>query len=136
MAVIFIVAPASISTVGYVPILVATSKIAAWILGPSIVLTIITGLLAMLANPAFQDRGWVWVKAATGLLILLAGLHVMGPIQEEAKRAAGALAGGADPASAARMLAAEVNTLWVLLAVSAANVALGVWRPRFPKYPV
>lgn len=136
LAIILILTPAAIGTAGYAPILVATSKIAAWIISPSIVLTIVTGLLAMLANPAFQDVGWVWAKAATGILILQAGLHVLGPIQEEAKRAAGALAGGSDPANAARLLEAEVNTLWVLLAVSVANIALGVWRPRFPEYPV
>lgn len=130
LAIVLMLAPESIQ------ILAATSKIAVWIIGPSIVLTVITGLLAMVATPAFQDVGWVWAKAATGILILQAGLHVIGPIQEEAKRAAGAVASGADPAGAARLLEAEVNTLWVLLAVSVANIALGVWRPRFPQYPV
>jgi hypothetical protein len=100
------------------------------------VLTVISGLLAMWATPAFQDAGWVWVKAATGILILLAGLHVIGPIQEEAKRHASAIASGANAESTARMLDAEVATLWVLIAVSLANIALGVWRPRLPKYPV
>jgi uncharacterized membrane protein len=136
LAVVLMLASASIGAAGYAPILLATSKIAAWIIGPSIVLTIASGLLAMVATPAFQDAGWVWAKAATGILILLSGLHVLGPIQEEAKRAAGALTRGADPASASRLLDAEVNTLWLLLAVSVANIALGVWRPRFPNYPV
>lgn len=136
LAIILMLAPASASNAGYAPIVGAASHIAAWILGPSVVLTVITGLLAMLATAAFQDAGWVWVKASTGILVLLAGLHVLGPIQEEAKRSAGALAEGADPASAARLFDAEVNTLWVLLAVSVANIALGIWRPRFPKYPV
>jgi hypothetical protein len=43
------------------------------------------------------------------------------------------LAGRPDPASLATLLTAESDTLWVLLAVSVANVALGVWRPRFSK---
>lgn len=136
LAVVLMLAPTSIDTPGHVPFLVATSKIAAWIIGPSMVVTIVTGLLAMVATPAFQDVGWAWAKAATGILILQAGLHVIGPIQEEAKRAAGALADGSDAASTTRLIEAEVNTLWVLLAVSIANVALGVWRPRFPKYQV
>lgn len=136
LAAVVILAPGSITTVGYVPLMVALAKIAAWIMGPSMVLTVITGLLAMAATPAFQDAGWVWVKAATGLLVLLGGLHVLGPNQEEAKRGAGALAAGPDPASVARLLTAEGNTLLVLLAVSVANIALGVWRPRLPKIPV
>jgi uncharacterized membrane protein len=136
LMVVVILAPASVSTVGYGPLIGAMAKIAAWTIGPSMVMTVITGLLAMAATPAFQDAGWVWVKAATGLLILEGGLHVLGPIQEEAKRGAGALAGGPDPASVARLLTAEGNTLWLLLAVSVANIALGVWRPRLPKIPV
>ncbi len=135
LAVVVMLAPASAGAAGYAPVMVALAKIAAWVLGPSMVLTVITGLWAMAATPAFQDAGWVWAKAATGILILEGGLHVMGPIQEEAKRGADALAGGPDPASAASLLTAEGATLWVLLAVSVANIALGVWRPRFPKIP-
>lgn len=136
LAIVLMLASASIGTAGYAPMLLATAKIAAWVIGPSMVLTIVSGLLAMVASPGFHDAGWVWAKAATGILILQGGLHVLGPIQEEAKRAASALASGADAASAARLLEAEVNTLWLLLAVSVANIALGVWRPRFPNYPV
>jgi hypothetical protein len=136
LAVVVILAPTAITTVGYVPIMVVMAKIAAWIIGPSMVLTVISGLLAIVATPAFQEAGWVWVKAATGLLILEGGLHVLGPIQEEAKRSVGALAGASDPASLAQLLTSEENTLWVLLAVSVANIALGVWRPRLPKIPV
>ncbi len=135
MAAVVILAPAPISTSGYVPIMVEMANIAAWIVGPSMVLTVISGLLAIAANPAFQDAGWVWAKAATGILILEGGLQVLGPIQEEAKRVAGALGANPDPPSLARLLTSEVNSLWLLLAVSVANIALGIWRPRFPKIP-
>lgn len=137
LAVVLMLAPSSAEAPGYAPMLAAAAKIAAWIIGPSMALTVATGLLAMVATPAFQDAGWVWAKAATGILILEGGLHVLGPLQQEAKRAAAALAeGGADAANAARLYEAEVNTLWLLLAVSVANIALGVWRPKFPQYPV
>ncbi len=135
LAIVAFVTPASVGAPGYVPMMVAMAKIAAWILGPSMVLTVVTGLLAIAATPSFQDVGWVWAKAATGILILEGGLHVLGPIQEEARRGAGAAGGAADAAGAASLLASEVNTLWVLVAVSVANVALGVWRPRFPRIP-
>jgi len=120
------------STPETLAILRAMSSIAAWVIGPSLVLTVMSGLLAMVVTPAFQDAGWVWAKAATGILLLQAGLHVIGPIQQEAKH----VAEGADAASVARLVAAEINTLWLLLAVLVANIALGVWRPRLPKYPV
>ena len=109
----------------------AMAKIAAWIVGPSMLLTVLSGLLGIAAHPGFHNAGWVWTKAATGILILEGGLHVLGPIQEEAKRGA-----GHDPAAATGLLTAELNTLWLLLAVSAVNIALGVWRPRLPSLPV
>jgi uncharacterized membrane protein len=118
LLVVVLVAPGSIG---------AMAKIAAWIIAPSMILTVVSGLLAMAANPAFYDAGWVWVKLASGILVLEGGVHLLGPIQEEAKRGAG------DPAGLATLLRSESGTLWVLLAVSAANVALGIWRPRFMK---
>jgi uncharacterized membrane protein len=111
----------------------ALARIAAWIIGPSMVVTVIAGLLGIAVHPGFHNAGWVWAKAATGVLIFEGGLHVMGPLQEAAKRGPGPHPGGA---AAATLLAGEVNTLWLLLAVSAVNVALGVWRPRLPSLPV
>jgi hypothetical protein len=115
----------------------AMAPIANWVFMPSLVLTLIPGLLAIAVTPGYQDAGWVWVKAATGILIFEGGLiSVQGPIQDIANKSAGALAAHLDPAMVARTFASERNTLWVLMAVSLANVVLGVWRPRFPQYPV
>jgi hypothetical protein len=136
LAMVLVLTPGSVSPAGYVPIMVAMAKTAGWIIGPSMVLTVMSGLLAMAVTPAFYEAGWVWLKALTGLLVLEGGLHVLGPLQEEAKRGLSAMAGSADPASAARLFSAESGTLWVLLGVSVANIALGVWRPRMPKIPV
>ena len=133
LLVVVVMAPGSVGGAGYAPGTAAMAKVAAWVVGPSMVLTVISGLLAMAANPAFYEAGWVWVKAATGILVLEGGLHVLGPIQEEAKRAAGALADAPDPAALARLMTAEGNTMGVLLGVSAANIVLGVWRPRFTR---
>ncbi|MDX2275982.1 MAG: hypothetical protein NW206_11090 [Hyphomonadaceae bacterium] len=129
LALILIFAPAANSSGDYASMWIASSKIVTWILGPSIVLTIMSGLLAMVVTPPFMDAFWVWVKAGTGILILLGGLHVTAPIQQAAKRAA-------EGGDAAGVLHGEVGTLWVLLGVAIANIALGVWRPRMPKYPV
>lgn len=133
MAIVLALAPGLRAGADNLPVLLALSEIAVWILAPSLVLTILTGLLAMILTRGFQDAGWVWLKAATGFLMLEGGLQVIGPFQEGAKRV-GALA-ASDPASAARLFEAQANTLWVLLGVAIANIALGVWRPRF-KYPV
>ena len=131
LGVLVVLAPTSVGTAAYPPLIGAMAKIAAWIVGPSMVLTVVAVLLAIAATSAFQNAGWAWAKAATGILILEGGLHVLGPIQEEAKRGVGPLAAGA--VGVGPVLTAEANTLWVLLGVSAANIALAIWRPRLPK---
>ena len=125
LAVMTMLGPAGGGVAGGIPV-GAIARIAAWIIGPSMVLTVIAGLLAIAVTPAFHDAGWVWIKAATGILVLEGGLHVLELVQEQA-RAGGA---GIDLGTATRLLAAEGNTLWVLLAVSFANIALAIWRPR------
>ena len=136
LIVIITVIPPPTSLVSYAAMLRAMADILGWIFMPSLVLTLIAGLLAIAVNYAYHEAGWAWVKAGTGILIFEGGLHVLGPIQEEAKRSAVTLASTLDPAAITKLFEGERNTLWVLLAVSAANVALGVWRPRLPKIPV
>ena len=123
-------APPPASLAGYALMRAAMADIAAWILLPSIALTLAAGLLAIAANRAFHNAGWAWVKAATGILIFAGGLHALAPIQEEARRSADALAAQTGPSAIAGPAGGEQGTLWVLLAVSGANIALGVWRPR------
>ncbi len=106
----------------------AMGEVADWVVLPSFVLTLIPGLLAIAATPAFHNAGWAWIKAATGIFIFAGGLHALAPIKEEAQLSAEALAGRFDPAGLGG--GGETATIWVLLAVSTANVVLGVWRPR------
>jgi hypothetical protein len=97
---------------------------------------LIAGLLAIAFNRGYQNAGWALLKLATGILVFEAGfVGVLGPMQNEAKRSAGALAGHIDPATLGGSLGAERNTLWVLLAISIANVVLGIWRPRLTSIP-
>ncbi len=130
-------APApAVSLAGYASIREALGAIARWIFLPSMTLTLIAGLLAIAANRRLHNAGWAWVKAATGILVFEAGfVGVQGPMVQEAARSLSALAGQLEPAALAGSLAAERNTLWLMLAVSAANVALGVWRPRLTRLP-
>jgi len=126
--------PASLAE--YALIRGAMGAIATWIFFPSLALTLIAGLLAIAFNRAFHNAGWALLKLASGILVFEAGfVGVLGPMQNEAERSTGALAGQIDPAALGGSLAAERNTLWVLLAVAAANVVLGIWRPRLTGIP-
>jgi hypothetical protein len=122
--------PPSTPLAAYPSIRGAMADIATWIFFPSFSLTLIAGLMAIAVNPAYHNAGWAWVKLATGILVLSGSLQALGPIQEEAKRSAGVLARQLDPEAITGSGGEEIGALWVLLAVSTANVLLGVWRPR------
>lgn len=116
---------------GYALMRRAMGAIATWIFFPSLGLTLGAGLLAIAFNRGFHNAGWAWLKLATGLVIFEgAFVSVLGPFQQEAERSARAVAGQVDPSTLGASLGTERGTLWVVLAVSMANVVLGVWRPR------
>src|SRR5215471_3081075 len=120
----------------YAMMTAAIGGVVTWIFFPSLALTLIAGLLAIAANRAYHNAGWAWAKLATGILIFEWGFTaILGPLQEEAELTARVLAGEADAGALSLSLAAERNSLWVLLAVSAANVVLGIWRPRLTSLP-
>ena len=135
LLVLLSVAPPPSALAGYAQIRGAMAAIATWIFLHSLALTLLAGLLAI-ANRAFHSAGWAWLKLATGIILFEWGfVGVQGPIEQEARQSAGALAGQVDPATLADSLGAERATLWVLLAVATANVVLGVWRPRLLRRP-
>lgn len=121
--------PHPTTTEGSAALLKGMAAIAGWIFFPSLAVTLIAGLIGIAVTPAYHEAGWVWAKAATGILLFEGGLlYVQGPITAAAK--AGAAVPSGDPAALAKLSGAEGATLWVLLGVCAANVALGIWRPR------
>lgn len=129
-------APPPSSLAAYASTYGAMSQICTWIFFPSLGLTLIAGLLAIAVTPAFHNAGWVGAKLATGILIFEGGLvSIEGPIQEEAKLSADALAAPLDPGVIAGLHGVGQTSLWVLFAVAMANVVLGVWRPRFSRNP-
>lgn len=126
--------PPATSLAQYASFRGAMGSIATWIFYPSLGLTLVAGLAAIGYNRAYHNAGWAWAKALSGILIFESGfVGVLGPMQQEAERSAAALAGKADPASLAASLAAERNTLAILLAIAAFNVAFGIWRPRLTR---
>ena len=136
LGVLMIIAPPPNSLAAYAQMRGAMAAIATWIFFPSLAVTLIAGLLAIAFNRVFHNAGWAWAKLVTGVLIFEGGfVYVLGPIQEEAKRSASALAGQLDPATLTGAYGAERSTLWVLLVVSIANVVLGIWRPRLSRIP-
>jgi hypothetical protein len=121
--------PASLSE--YALLSAAMAGVVTWIFLPCLALTLIAGLLAIAVNRAYHNAGWAWLKLATGILVFEWGFTaIVGPLQEEARLSARAVTGGVDPTTLAASLGPERNSLWMLLAVAAANVVLGVWRPR------
>jgi hypothetical protein len=124
--------PSSTSLAGYALTRSAIAAIATWVFFPSFALTLVAGMLAISANRAFHDAGWAWVKLATGALVFAGSFQVLASIQDEAKRSASAVAGHLDADTITGWFG-EQSALWVLLAVSTANVVLGVWRPRLTR---
>jgi hypothetical protein len=128
--------PPVASLAEYTAFRAAMGAIATWIFFPSLGVTLIAGLVAIAYSRAYHSAGWAWAKALSGVLLFESGfVSVLGPMQQEAARSSAALAGKADPTILAASLVAERNTLWILLAVAAFNVAFGIWRPRLTRLP-
>ena len=105
-----------------------------WLILPSMLATLTSGLLAMAVHFPFQDKGWVWLKAILGLLVFEATLaSIDGPAQRAATWSAAALSGEIDASALAGMIEDKWGAWWMLLVIFVANVVLGVWRPRFSR---
>jgi hypothetical protein len=134
LLVLLALAPEPASLAEYASIRVAMGGIAKWVFLPSLMLTLIAGLLSFGFVGAYHNAGWALAKLISGILVFEWGfVAVQGGMQREAEMSTRALAGTLDAAKLGTALAAERNSLWILLALAVANVALGIWRPRiFP----
>ncbi len=130
----FAVIPPTNDIARYATMRSAMDAIARYVFLPSVALTLVAGLLAIAINRRFHNAGWVGIKLISGILVFEWGfVAIQGPMQQEAEAAAKVAAGTADAAMTAALgmdVGAQQTSLWVLLAVAAANVVLGVWRPR------
>jgi hypothetical protein len=107
------------------------AAIARWLLVPSLALVLISGMLAMVANDAYMEAGWAWIKALLGLSMFEGSLvTVSGSARHAAQLAALAASGHPDAAQLAEALRTERGGLWLLLVLALANIVLAVWRPR------
>lgn len=105
-----------------------------YVLLPSLAIALMSGLLSMVVHPPFQELRWAWLKALLGFSMFEATLGI---IQAKASTAAvlsaKIAAGGAQQKALADAVANEWGSLIVIMAISIANVVVGVWRPRFSK---
>ncbi|MEJ2534200.1 MAG: hypothetical protein P8008_01655 [Gammaproteobacteria bacterium] len=105
-----------------------------WLLVPSMIVCLVTGLLAMAVHYPYHEAPWVWDKALSGILVFESTL---GAIDAPAQRAAAltqrALGGEVSPAELAERMHDEWGALWIILGLAVANVALATWRPRFKR---
>jgi hypothetical protein len=103
-----------------------------WLLMPSLVAVLLSGLLAIAANSVYHNAGWAWVKALSGIAMFEGSFLVIGASTRRVAEISTALASGhADAVHAIDR--SEWGTLWLLLALSIANIGLAVWRPRFTR---
>lgn len=122
-----------LSAAEYATMRQAILYVSEWLLLPSLLVVLMSGLFAMAIHSPFHDAGWVWAKAATTVLVFEGTLvAVQGPARTAAEVAAELAAG--DLTNAALMddiLRHERGGLWVVLVLSLVNIGLAVWRPRF-----
>ncbi len=105
-----------------------------FILVPSLGIALVSGLFAMAFHMPFMDKGWAWAKTAMGILMFKGVLTVVGAKADYAAGVSRKIADG-EPVKGVLedALAYEWSTLWIVMALSLANVVLGVWRPRFAR---
>lgn len=114
----------------------AIAAISDYVLLPSLAIALVTGLLSMAVHKPFIDKGWVLLKAAMGILMFKGVLTVIAAQADHAAAVAERVANGEAGADMlARAIAYEWAALWTVMALSVANVVLGVWRPRLSRRP-
>lgn len=118
----------------FVMLRIAMGNVAKWLLLPSTALVVVTGLFSMAASDVYKNAGWVWLKLATGILVLEGTLvYVQAPMERAARNGLLALEGEFDPSQLGATLASEWNSIWIILGVALVNVVLGVYRPKLSR---
>ncbi len=128
MVLLLVAAPATAE--GFADFRALIAALSNYVLLPSLAVGLVSGLLSMIVHRPFLDLGWVWIKAALGILMFKGVLTIVGAKADYAADLAQKIASGTvAPERLERMLTQEWYTLVVVLAVAIANIVLGVWRP-------
>lgn len=105
-----------------------------YLLLPSLAVALITGLLSMAVHKPFQDKRWAWFKALLGLSMFESTLAIVQAKANSAADLAVKIAAGEDKsADLATAISSEWTALGAILALSIANIVLGVWRPSLTR---
>ena len=129
--VVLISAPEIGSLEEHIVLRTTLAGVANWIIVPSMVVVLISGLLSMVVHYPFTEKLWVWIKAVSGLLIFEASLHSIGsPGRATGRAVEKAAAGEIDAAGFAALMHDEWGALWLLLGLAVMNVVIGIWRPN------
>jgi uncharacterized membrane protein len=106
-----------------------------WLLTPSLLIVLVSGLLAIAATNAYMDAGWAWMKALLGFATFEGTLlTIVGSGRKAAEQASAALAGQADAMTqVTALLRTEWGGAWLVLGLGLVNIVLAIWRPRFTR---
>ncbi len=132
---LLILAPQETPT-AYADLRASISGLSNYVLIPSLALALVAGLLSMVVHRPFLEARWAWLKAAMGILMFKGVLTIVGAKANYAATVSREVANGAAEAEVLKAaLAQEWCTLAAVMAISIANVVLGVWRPRLKGRP-
>ena len=107
-------------------------RAATLVMMPSLLLTLLFGLASFALVPGYHGAPWAWGKLITTVLMLEGSLlGIQSPIKREAELATAALTDISLVGELAPKLDAESGSPMIIGLVATANVALGIWRPKF-----
>lgn len=123
------------SLVEYAAVRRGIAALTQYLLLPSLVLVLVSGLLAIAATRAYMDAGWPWLKALSTVAMFEGTLLTVNASARKAAEisALAARRGDSDPALLESILRTEWIGLWTILALSFANILVAVWRPRLTR---
>ena len=115
----------------YVSLRLAILDISDYVIFPSMAICLLAGLLGMMVHRPFQEKGWVWLKAALGILVVKGIITIVSAKAVSGLNLANEIvAGTAGTAALSEPLFYERWTIIIMLLLALANIVLGVWRPR------